>query len=686
MRAIGTISKYLLVICAYYFACKIGMLAGVGPDLSAVWPQGAVAIAALVFFGYGYWPAVTIASLVTNSFLLHSPVGVYLLAPLGNTLAALIATYPVNRYAVRESPLVGLRKYFLFIFFAVLVSSLVRAVSASVVFYLFNDLHKPEILTYIGTAWLGHACTNLVVVPFFVSLILFDWSHLRKCHWLEGAIMTSLLAFASGIIYFGWFQVWMGVAFPGEYFLLPFLLWSAFRLGPLGCSWAIALVSTFAIASNVMGLHSALNSSASGHLLLLQLYLAVNSLIIGILCAANSEREGLIARKNAQSAEVEEQKAILETVFSISPVGLALLDKDLRYVQINDVLAEMNGIPVEMHIGRKVEELLPGVAPFLIPKLKSILATGKPIDNLEASGRPRPNAAERAVRLNYYPVYKQGELSGIGCAVVDITEHKRIEAELSRRASDLEASNQELEQYAYVASHDLQEPLRMVSIYVQKLQEKYRDQMDLQTQDWIKYIVGGSQRMSQLIRDLLEYSRSGRMMNPPTVTHGDLIVKEALTNLSASLKEAHANIEIGELPEVLGDRARLVSLFQNLLSNAIKYRSETAPQISIDSKKSGDEWVFTVADNGIGIEKQYLERVFQIFQRLHSVAEYSGTGIGLSICKKIVETHGGRIWLDSVPGKGTTVYFTLPRVKGESESRPADPPSPMLSFSSNRLL
>ena len=259
-------------------------------------------------------------------------------------------------------------------------------------------------------------------------------------------------------------------------------------------------------------------------------------------------------------------------------------------------------------------------------------------------------------------VYKDeyGEVIGVFAAARDITERKKAEEMLKLKIEELARSNAELEQFAYVSSHDLQEPLRMISSYLQLLQRRYQGKLDDKADKYIYYAVDGASRMQNLINDLLEFSRvttRGREHEP---TNCEFILNQVLSNLEIFIKENKATVSHGYLPEVIADYTQLIQIFQNLIINGIKFHSEEAPKINISAKKKESEWVFSVRDNGIGIEPQYSEKIFEVFKRLHKKEEYPGTGIGLAICKKIIERHGGRIWVESELGKGSTFYFTLP--------------------------
>ena len=231
---------------------------------------------------------------------------------------------------------------------------------------------------------------------------------------------------------------------------------------------------------------------------------------------------------------------------------------------------------------------------------------------------------------------------------------------LERSVAELARSNAELQQFAFVASHDLQEPLRMVASYTQLLAKRYKGKLDADADEFIGYAVDGANRMRQLIQDLLAYSRVNAEEKSFEPTSVEAIVDAALRNVQGAIEESQAMVTRDPLSTVRGNEKQLLQLFQNLLSNALKFRGEQSPCVHVSAKRHDHEWLFSVRDNGIGIDPQYADRIFIVFQRLHTIAEYPGTGIGLAICKKIVERHGGRMWVESQLGKGATFYFTIP--------------------------
>ncbi len=238
--------------------------------------------------------------------------------------------------------------------------------------------------------------------------------------------------------------------------------------------------------------------------------------------------------------------------------------------------------------------------------------------------------------------------------------NEQLEHRVTERTRELQRSNEELEQFAYVASHDLQEPLRMVGSYVQLLERRYKDKLDADANEFIGFAVNGAKRMQSLIQALLSFSRVGtRGINFQPTDCAELL-QRVLGDLKLGIKEAQATVTYDELPKVTGDAVQLSQLFQNMIGNAIKFRGEELPRIHIGVERKEDDWEFCVRDNGIGIDPQYFERIFIIFQRLHNREKYAGTGIGLAVCKKIVQRHGGRIWVESGEGTGAAFHFTIP--------------------------
>jgi PAS domain S-box-containing protein len=290
--------------------------------------------------------------------------------------------------------------------------------------------------------------------------------------------------------------------------------------------------------------------------------------------------------------------------------------------------------------------------------------------------RPNPAGGSRWISVSGEPIFDEaGRFTGYRGVGSDITERMRAESELqhahdelAHKARELERSNAELEQFAYVASHDLQEPLRMVSSYTQLIARRYGEKLDGDAKEFMNYVVDGAARMKQLIEDLLAYSRVGTKGKEFRSIELDSAFKRAVGNLRAAIEESGASVSADPLPRLSGDDGQLAQLFQNLIGNALKFRGANTPRVHVSCSDQAKQYEIIVADNGIGIEPQYYERIFMVFQRLHT-KEYPGTGIGLAICKKVVERHGGAIWVTSRPGEGSQFHFTLPKNRNPEETR-----------------
>lgn len=345
-----------------------------------------------------------------------------------------------------------------------------------------------------------------------------------------------------------------------------------------------------------------------------------------------------------------------------APDMYALIDADSGTIDsCNQTFARELGYDVSEVVGSDEEQFFEENSTTALQRIRETLEETDEIDNVEVEMR-RADGSTFAGSLSATAFRKDGELVAIHSSIRDISTLKETECELRRRTEQLERSNEQLEQFAYLASHDLQEPLRMVASYTQLLEKRYRDELDDQARQYIDYAVEGAERMKQLINDLLTYSRVGGPDSQFERVDTDALLEDVEANLRMTIGESGATIHWSELPDVEGDYSQLLQLFQNLVENGIKFRDDTPPRIEIASEPAEREGMcqFSVTDNGIGFEPENAERIFQIFQRLHERNEYEGTGTGLAIVKKIVDNHGGEIEVESEPGEGTTFRFTLP--------------------------
>lgn len=401
---------------------------------------------------------------------------------------------------------------------------------------------------------------------------------------------------------------------------------------------------------------------------------------------ARDELELQVKERTKQLSETNEilqrREREFRTLVENTPDVITRHNRQYHYLYLNPAATRESGMPIETYLGKSPSELgyRQEIADFWEASLEDVFTTGKMrIDEYRLINQNEPKV---------YQTYVVPEL-GVGGAVEsvltitrDVTALREAEESSRQLTEELKRSNHELEQFAYVASHDLQEPLRAITSFTQMLAKRYQGQLDAKADTYIEFIVDGAMRMQQLVKDLLTYSRVGRHELKLQSVDCNALLERVKKDLQIKIAETQALIIADPLPTVIADPNQLSNLLLNLISNSLKYRSDTIPKIYISVKRntlslteqqfaqtfspphtsSHEEWIFSVQDNGIGMEMQYAERIFGIFQRLHTSDEYSGTGLGLAICKKIVERHGGRIWVESQLGQGATFYFTLPIV------------------------
>ncbi len=375
----------------------------------------------------------------------------------------------------------------------------------------------------------------------------------------------------------------------------------------------------------------------------------------------------LLIRQRGLLDQLKKSETRFRSYFEQGLIGMAVTSPEKGWVEINKRLCEMLGYAeTELRQMTWAEITHPKDLESDSQQFKHLL-DGE-IDSYTLEKRFIHKSGSIVHTILSVRGYRRedGAIDHVFALVQDISDKKLAEDQLKISLDNLKRSNEELVQFAYVASHDLQEPLRKISSFTELFAKRYEDQVDEKGAKYIGYIVDGAQRMQTLISDLLSYSRVGTRGKPPEPVACKEVVEAALDNLSRSIEENGAVIECGDLPVITADASQLVQLFQNLIGNGIKFRGEQTPHIRIEAEENSDEWLFAVKDNGIGIEGDFFERIFIIFQRLHGKAEYPGTGIGLAICKKIVERHGGRIWIQSTPGRGSAFFFALPKRAGEA--------------------
>ncbi len=373
----------------------------------------------------------------------------------------------------------------------------------------------------------------------------------------------------------------------------------------------------------------------------------------------------------------KEEETSLCAFMEASPDGALVVNCQGAIVLVNSELERLSGYPSDELVGQHVD--------VLVPERYHRTHSDQVADYMH---QPQPIAI--GIRRNLHGRHKDGseipveiglnpielERDTIVLAMIrDITERRRVEerqrryaAQLKQANVELQRSNQQLGEFAYVASHDLQEPLRSVGHFCQLLKQQYKGRLDEQADMWIDFAVDGAQRMRTLIDDLLAYSRVTTQTQQFEVVDCSAVMHRVIANLSSSIEQSRAEVIQADLPTVTADKTQMLQLFQNLIGNAIKFRKEKTPKVHVGAERHEDEWIFAVRDNGIGIEPEHRERVFKMFKRLHTHEQYAGNGVGLAICKRIVERHGGRIWLESQSGEGTVFFFSIPDTADEDNA------------------
>jgi len=379
--------------------------------------------------------------------------------------------------------------------------------------------------------------------------------------------------------------------------------------------------------------------------------------------------DGLKINRKEMEEPIKVERTYAENIVATVREPLVLLDKEMRVISASRSFFKTFKVTPEETKGKRLYEL--GNRQWDIPKLRKLLEEILPksatFNDFEVTHEFK-TIGKKTMLLNARRIYGEGNnIQMILLAIEDTTERewvknlKTLNDYLKNRTLELERSNKELEQFAYVASHDLQEPLRMVASYTRLLEKRYKDKLDNDAKNFINFAVDGTNRMQGLINALLSYSRVGTRGKAFESTDSHSVLGQALANLSTMIKENHVIVTNDDLPTVMADEIQLVQLFQNLISNAIKFHGKEQPRVHISAEDKDDRWLFSVRDNGISFDPEYKDRIFAVFQRLSTRDKYPGTGIGLAICKKIVERHNGRIWVDAEPGKGSTFYFTIPK-------------------------
>jgi PAS domain S-box-containing protein len=660
----------------YLLAGKLGLaLAFVHASASVVWPPTGIALAAVLLFGFRVWPAIFIGAFLVN-VTTEGSIATSLGIATGNTLEAMVAGWLVHRYAGGALAFQRPQDVFRFLILAAVASTTISATIGVSSLWIGGYAETTRLGAIWLTWWLGDAVAALVITPL---IVLWARPHesLPKRSWIEFLALAATLAVTGWVVFIH--------RAPIAYLSLPPLIWAAFRFGRRGAVTAAVVLSGIALWGTLQGYGPFVAESPHESLLFLQAFAGVITLTALVLAADMRERERAEAALRRTRGELEasvlvrtaslrhairqleESQSVLNEAQRVAHVGSWEWDIPTDRLTWSDELYRIYGLEPgssPMTYQSYLERVHPNDRERVMTAIQTARAGSDSFEFEERVLRP-----EGEVRVLHSKGYVERDASGVAHRMIgtshDITERKEAENELEQRMEELARSNAELSVFTHVASHDLKEPLRAVASNVQLIERRMGDAGDLTVRRSIGFAVDGVRRMEEMITDLLEYSRAGRFSK--TDVDAGTALSEAIERLQSLVIESGARIENGSLPVVEADPSRLVQLFQNLLANAIKYRDPgRRPEIRVAAERRGPMWMFEVFDNGRGFEADEAARIFDLFERLPSDQEIPGTGIGLAICRRIVETHGGRIWAESEPGGGSVFRFTLPPSASET--------------------
>jgi PAS domain S-box-containing protein len=691
----------LAVLTIVYFAAgKLGLgLAYVHASASAVWPPTGIALAALLVLGNRVWPAILLGAFLVN-LSTAGTVATSAAIAAGNTLEGLVGAYLVRRFAGGVRAFDGVRDILRFVAAAAIVATAISATIGTTTLGAARLAPWTAYGTIWLTWWLGDAAGAVLFTPFLVLAAIEPSPRWTLQRIGEAALLFGALGAAGTIVFHG-------VVPPSMIFLcVPFPFWAAFRFGRREAAASAILLSTIAVWGTFLGYGPFVAESPNGSLLLLQVFMGGLSVMIlavaaVVLQAQRVEHELRVARDDLEDTvstrteslrqavkalehevlertraehELRESELRMRGLLEASPDAMVVVDSSGTITEISAQVEKLFGYRRSEIVGRPVDRLVPERLRTRHHEHRNAFSADPHTRTMGADLELyalRSDHSEFPVEISLSPV-RTAEGVLVRAAIRDITDRKRVERKIRRlntdlerrvreRTAELERSNEALKEFAYAASHDLQEPVRTMGNYAEILARRYRGRLDADADEFLGFIVDGADWMHQLLQGLLEYSRVE--MRPPVSasTPMDQALEQALGNLGAAIAKTGATVTSATLPAVPGDGLQMVQLFQNLVGNAIKFRRPgVPPEVRVDVTQRDSEWLFAVHDNGIGIDLRHAKRIFAIFQRLHRRPEYPGAGVGLAICRKIVELHGGRIWVESPPDGGSTFLFTLP--------------------------
>ncbi len=687
------------VAALYFVSAKLGLqLAFVHASATPVWAPTGIALALLLLVGYRVWPGIFLGAFWANITTAGSILTCLGIAT-GNTLEGMVGAYLVNRFAKGRHALEQVQDLFKFVFFAALLSTMVSATLGVASLLLTGFGSGANYGTIWWTWWLGDVTGDLVVAPF---LLLWIAAPLVRWNWIQA--LEAFTAFSSlifvGLAVFGGLFGIEDKNYPIDFLCIPLLVWIALRFGPRGTSLAVFLLSGIAIWGTLRGFGPFVTASKNESLLLLQAFMGVISItkltLANVVAERNQSRRALqeahdlletkVQERTAQliktaeelRAEISERKQTEEilrrneerTRLIIETANDAFIEIDEKglITDWNQQAEKIFGWPRSEVIGRSMmEKIMPrqyhekhsqGFHRFFTTGEGPILFKPVEITALHRDGHEFP------VELTVWPTRRENTYH-FNAFIRDISERRQSEKTLLeklREIARIDSDREQLELFAFAASHDLQEPLQKIISFADLLKIQRGSVLGKKGRECLDKIQETALRMGELIHDLLHFTRVGTQAPSFEPVNLKTEIERVLSDLELKIQASHARVELRDLPTLNVDRPQIREVFQNLISNALKFHKENeAPVITIQSRNLENRFAeITVEDNGIGFDEKQAERIFRPFTRLRHRSEFSGSGIGLAICQKIVKRHGGTITAKSAPDKGSTFTITLP--------------------------
>ncbi|HEV2316092.1 MAG TPA: MASE1 domain-containing protein [Thermoplasmata archaeon] len=683
-RSLLILSTFALT---YFVAGRAGLLiAFPNSSVSAVWPATGIAIAGLVLVGYRYWPAIAVGAFVYNISVTGDPLSSLAIAG-GNVLEGLVGAYLALRFAGGPAAADSPESVLAFSTLAVLPAAAISAFVGNSALAALGHARVSAFPTLWAIWWIGDSVGGIEVgLLIFLALSAFRdrrWARPRRNAAIELLALGVATAVAFDLVFYPPSAVFVNGAPAGIIFLLlPLLVWAAFRFGRLGAAGFAVACNAIALGATLGGVGAFAKLPRPEALVAVQLFVGSVALT-GLLVGAERYQRGRLTDELEESRSTLEQRvrertAALDTAQSVGHVGTWELDVATRRVSWSDEMYHIFGFGSERP-PLTLEQAFAGVHPTdrvaSRQRLEEYLRSAETMEELPFQKLRIlwPNGevhyVETAARVLTSEDRSRRQIVGV---MIDVTDREQILRELKAGQDELVRSNRDLAQFAYVASHDLQEPLGTIEGYGRLLDQRCAGQLDPQATEYLRQLRSSTARMRTLIDDLLDLGRMGTGRDPPQEVSMEAAVDEALERLRRALDESRAEVRRETpLPAVLGRKEDMVRLWQNLLSNAIKFRDHVGPVVRVRADPGAVGFRFSVCDNGIGIPPEFQGQIFDVFRRLHTRQEYAGNGMGLAICKKIVEAHHGQIGVESTgrPGDGTTFWFSVPAVP------PAGPPT-----------